>query len=574
MIQNTMSVPWKVRLLFNQYILGKSHKYGVKIYKVASSTGYTWNFMVYTGKQSSIAGQGHAETVLTTSLQLFLLPNIYYKIIRVISEHSEIIVLDQHGEVYGRHSKDSIKLTKWKDKRDVQIISTKPSRSTTVIDTKNTNKLNERIMEPQVILDYNEGKQDINLSDQLSSYYTCLRQSIKRYQKVAFQSIFGTSIANAYLICKENYGTSNMTMLQFHESLVRSLLLGEPFENLKPGPEQQPANQKKREHIGHLLGGMNGSVRNARRRWIDCYEKTRQQQSREASAITANRSHLQYIFERAKHIMVSWERITQMFGVYAGFTIFCFSLFGSIMNVIVFSTVRMYRGQPCTFFLLISAIVRSVHIFSIGLSRILAVVFHIDLILASLVWCKMRSFIVQTGFCVSMTCECLAAIDRFLVSSRSVKLRRLSKIKRAYRISIGVISFWLLQNAPYFIFVNINSGICNIYNQFWEIYSNYIIYWFLLTAVPLIICILFGSLAYRNMQTLKSLNQLQGADRQLINMIIGQVVATVAPIIPSGIFYIYSSSAISVSSTASKGIDYFSLDSTAVGEAQGPRVKD
>ena len=63
------------------------------------------------------------------------------------------------------------------------MISTKPSHSATVVDTKKNNKLNERIMKPQAVLDYNGGKQGIDLSDQLSAYYTCLRRSVKWYQK-------------------------------------------------------------------------------------------------------------------------------------------------------------------------------------------------------------------------------------------------------------------------------------------------------------------------------------------------------------------------------------------------------
>ena len=57
-------VPWKGRLLFKQYIPGKAHKYGVKIYKLAATNGYTWNFVVYTGKQDPTAGFGHAQTIV------------------------------------------------------------------------------------------------------------------------------------------------------------------------------------------------------------------------------------------------------------------------------------------------------------------------------------------------------------------------------------------------------------------------------------------------------------------------------------------------------------------------------
>ena len=68
-------------------------------------------------------------------------------------------------------------------------------------------------MKPQVIGDYNKGKQGVNLSDQLSAYYTCLRRPKKWYRKVTFEMIFGMSIVNAYVIYKENDDTSRMTML-------------------------------------------------------------------------------------------------------------------------------------------------------------------------------------------------------------------------------------------------------------------------------------------------------------------------------------------------------------------------
>ncbi len=58
-IDETM-IPWRGRLLFKQYIPGKAHKYGVKMYKLAATNGYTWNFRIYTGQQDPMAGLGHA----------------------------------------------------------------------------------------------------------------------------------------------------------------------------------------------------------------------------------------------------------------------------------------------------------------------------------------------------------------------------------------------------------------------------------------------------------------------------------------------------------------------------------
>ena len=63
-IDETMR-PWRGRLVFRQYIPGKAHKYGIKMYKLATINGYTWNYLLYTGEQESTVGVGHAQAVVT-----------------------------------------------------------------------------------------------------------------------------------------------------------------------------------------------------------------------------------------------------------------------------------------------------------------------------------------------------------------------------------------------------------------------------------------------------------------------------------------------------------------------------
>ena len=94
---------------------------------------------------------------------------------------------------------------------------------------------------------------------------------------------------NAYLIYKENDDTRGMTMLQFRESLVRSLLIGVPFENLKPGRREGSSSRAKRKLADQKLEEMEGSVRDVRRRCVGCYEKIRPQQTREANAASAKK---------------------------------------------------------------------------------------------------------------------------------------------------------------------------------------------------------------------------------------------------------------------------------------------
>jgi hypothetical protein len=297
-IDETM-VPWQGRLSFKQYIPGKAHKYGVKIYKLAATNGYTWNYIIYTGQQDSMAGLGHAQTVVMHLLddlegcyRTVVADNFFTSIplAKRLLEHDTYLIGTlgsnragsgsevaqknlRRGEVYGLQNKEGVKLIMWKDKKNVLMISTRPSDSATVVDTGNINTKNERIMKPQVVLDYNAGRIGTDLSDQLSSYYTCLRRSIKWYRKVAFELVFGTALVNSYLIYKENYAASKVTILQFRESLVRSLLLGMPFEKMKPGPRQKSIGQTKRKLAHHKLEEKEGAARDVRRRCVGCYEK-------------------------------------------------------------------------------------------------------------------------------------------------------------------------------------------------------------------------------------------------------------------------------------------------------------
>jgi hypothetical protein len=80
-----------------------------------------------------------------------------------------------------------------------------------------------------------------------------------------------------------------VTILQFREILVRSLLLGMPFKKLKSGRRQKSTDQTKRKLTDHKLEKKKGSVRIVRRHCAGCYEKIRQQQSREASNATAKK---------------------------------------------------------------------------------------------------------------------------------------------------------------------------------------------------------------------------------------------------------------------------------------------
>ena len=57
-------IPFRGRLLFRQYIPGKTHKYGVKIYKICAQNAYTWDLKVYIGKMERTGEYNHSESIV------------------------------------------------------------------------------------------------------------------------------------------------------------------------------------------------------------------------------------------------------------------------------------------------------------------------------------------------------------------------------------------------------------------------------------------------------------------------------------------------------------------------------
>ncbi|CAF0795314.1 unnamed protein product [Adineta steineri] len=248
--------------------------------------------------------------------------------------------------------------------------------------------------------------------------------------------------------------------------------------------------------------------------------------------------------------------ISQQLIRYLGSFILIIGIVGDGINIIVFSSIRNYRTNPCTFYFLVAAIFNFLYIAICHSSRIVMNGFGYDLTRISISWCKIRWFIVYTlGLC-TLTFSCLATIDQYFATSQSAYLRRLSNIKWAHRITIIVIIIWCLHNILLLLFYSIPSGTmaCTITNS---IFAAYIppFYLIFVCTLPVIIMALFGYLAYRNIQLTRALSE-QQADRQLVKMTLIQVVLVAVCIGPSGINNAYGL----ITSGVSKGTNRLSIE--------------
>ena len=90
-----------------------------------------------------------------------------------------------------------IMVLKWKDKRDIFMISTKHSAEMVAVRKKNY--VRDKTI---VVVDYNIGKCAVDLSDQMIAYSTPHRRTLKWYIKLTLELLLNTSITNALVLYK------------------------------------------------------------------------------------------------------------------------------------------------------------------------------------------------------------------------------------------------------------------------------------------------------------------------------------------------------------------------------------
>ncbi|KAE9523001.1 hypothetical protein AGLY_016632 [Aphis glycines] len=317
-------VPFRGRLKFRQYIPGKAHKYGAKLFKICEVNGYTHDVNVYAGK-NQVNGKGLACRVVLKLSNPFLnagrtiVTDNFYTSLPLANElldknthligtlRSNRIRLPEifktklrPGEIIGRENINGIVVAKWYDKRDVSMMSTK--HNINMVETGKKNRKNESIFKPQIILDYNAGKAGIDLSDQLSSYSSPVRKSIRWYHKVATEVLLGTSVVNALIVYNMNKPSDKkISIAKFREMLVDELLeLDQSQIAISDSPTSSTKRSRKTNYKFEETAERDYRNRKVRKRCLHCYSlKTTAVGSKKASVET-KKEILNRIVEKQK----------------------------------------------------------------------------------------------------------------------------------------------------------------------------------------------------------------------------------------------------------------------------------
>ncbi|XP_068122086.1 piggyBac transposable element-derived protein 4-like [Hyperolius riggenbachi] len=217
---------YKGRLSWIQYIASKRARFGLKSYRLCeSSSGYIWNSVLYTGKgtrfSQTFSNYGMATSSVLTLMEPLLdqgycvtTDNFYTS-----PELCELLVqnkTDCYGTVRPNRrnlpssfaskklrpgeivawQKGKMMALRWRDKKDVCLMSTVHNASTTVVHTRG----GKDIPKPQVVMDYNHTMGGVDKADQETTFYPAMRKQQKKYYKKIFRHLLEQCLWNSYVL--------------------------------------------------------------------------------------------------------------------------------------------------------------------------------------------------------------------------------------------------------------------------------------------------------------------------------------------------------------------------------------
>ena len=177
---------------------------------------------------------------------------------------------------------------------------------------------------------------------------------------------------------------------------------------------------------------------------------------------------------------------------------------GNLLNIVTFLKLKIFRQNPCAFYLAVESLVNIWQLFCQAIIR-LAIWLNNnnDPANRSVVWCKTRTVMSQPFALVSFTIVCLAAHDQCLRTSYDFRIRQLSTRALAKKLIGIAVAFWLLHVIPLGLFLNIKASIgCTIVEPHYALYYSFFYYPILLGVLPISVATLFSFIAYHSVRRL------------------------------------------------------------------------
>ena len=292
--------PFRGRICFRVYIKGKPHKYGIKIFELCEArSGYVYDLEVYTGAHPTNSEHNTALSVVDRLCdkikwnghcvymdRWFSSPKVFdhlwgcktKAVGTVMSNRKELpkqafSVKLKKGEKTSRQ-RDHLLAIKRKDVRDVHFLTN--AHEDIFVEAPSTRGAHRKI-KPAAVLDYNKYKTGVDRSDQMLSYYSFSRKTIKWWKKLFFH-LFDLAMVNSHILHNKS-SKKKISLEMFYEKVAEGLLASAGMENGTQGDDNSTAGRLVgRDHFLYRIPATHARVEGTSQRSCRvCAEKSKRQ---------------------------------------------------------------------------------------------------------------------------------------------------------------------------------------------------------------------------------------------------------------------------------------------------------
>jgi hypothetical protein len=192
-----------------------------------------------------------------------------------------------------------------------------------------------------------------------------------------------------------------------------------------------------------------------------------------------------------RHVSLSISFITLIIGT-----------IGCICNLIIFTAPQL-RQNACVFYLLCATIFQLTAILFVVPTETASENFGFNIERQSIIFCKVRYYLVLTLPQLATLYMLLSIMDRCLATCKNARIRAWSQLKVAHRLSMGVLIVGFISNAHLLVFFTIDNDICQATPS--SIYALFIAGYTLIVVIllPHTLMLILSIITFSNMERIE-----------------------------------------------------------------------
>ena len=237
---------YKGRLAYKQFNPSKRARFGLKIYKLCEAkTGFCSKFKIYIGQDKTDPNDSASENVAMELAKPLLNKGYTLYIDNWYSSPALFLKLhNQKTNVIGtvRNTRknmpkdlatkklkpeecvyktcNGLLAIRWKDKRDVYMLTTKHAL---VEFTEVTDRQARTKWKPNCVIEYNNGMGGIDLNDQTLACFPIMRKYLKGYKKLFFY-MSDMALFNTYILKKQLQDSGRQSYVNYRIDIAEAIL--------------------------------------------------------------------------------------------------------------------------------------------------------------------------------------------------------------------------------------------------------------------------------------------------------------------------------------------------------------